>query len=353
MMMRRFLRLSMRAQFSLLLVALIVVIAFAAAVVGRSLVISQTLNECRAVAQMVEHVGTWASKYGGVYVRTHGSHSIDPGTFLERRSYVASAGDAQLLAGYLVPQSAERQVLDDMETYHSKNPALIQREISDVASASTAPVKFRITARSVLNQGNAPNAFEREAIDAIDSEFEREPDDVSPNPRPREYSKVEGGQLLYARAMIASPSCLKCHGSRESAPAFLTSNPQFGGGGGFGYEAGRPAGIISVSVPLPHPAAALASSLTPGGWGALAAVLVAALLFLAFVVRYFIVPVNRLRVFADQLADAPLGQAFEVPVPDVTHADEASGNEVHRLARSISRLGHSLKYVYGKIHDKR
>lgn len=352
-MMQRFHRLSMRTQFGLLLAALVVVILFAAAVIGRSVVVSQTLNECRAVAQMVEHVGTWASKYKGVHVRTEGPDPIDPGTYLERRSYAASADDQKILAGYLISSTTEQVAMDRLESYHWKNPALIQREISDVAAASTSPVKFRITARTVLNPGNAPNAFETEAIDAIDAEFEREPDDEAAHPRPREYSRIEGGQLLYARAMMASDSCLKCHGSREAAPGFLKTNAQFNGGGGFGYEAGRPAGIISVSVPLPQPAAALASSLTGGGWAALFAVLAATMLFLTFVVRNFIAPVNRLRAFADALADAPLGKTFEVPDLEIAQADGDSRNEVHRLAGSISRLGHSLKYVYGKILDRR
>jgi len=57
--------------------------------------------------------------------------------------------------------------------------------------------------------------------------------------------------------MVASSSCLRCHGSRDAAPGFLKTNLQLNGGGGFGYQEGKPAGIISVSVPLPRTMQAL------------------------------------------------------------------------------------------------
>jgi hypothetical protein len=80
---------------------------------------------------------------------------------------------------------------------------------------------------------------------------------------PQEYWRVENGRLLYARAVMAQASCLKCHDSPNTAPAFLRTNEQFNGGGGFGYVAGRPAGVISVTVPLQDVGGAFQAGLPP------------------------------------------------------------------------------------------
>lgn len=84
--------------------------------------------------------------------------------------------------------------------------------------------------------------------------------------------------------MLAQPSCLRCHDKAETVPDFLRTNAQFNGGGGFGYVAGKPAGLISVRVPMPevgsavlasapvHALVALGVALLAGVWLVVAAV---------------------------------------------------------------------------------
>jgi hypothetical protein len=70
--------------------------------------------------------------------------------------------------------------------------------------------------------------------------------------------------------MTAQASCLKCHDKPENAPDFLKQNPQFNGGGGFGYQTGKTAGVISVSMPLPQSADVIRQNLpmkAMGAWG--------------------------------------------------------------------------------------
>jgi hypothetical protein len=50
--------------------------------------------------------------------------------------------------------------------------------------------------------------------------------------------------------VVAQASCLRCHDNPDKAPEFIRTNAQFNGGGGYGYVEGKPAGLISVSVPL-------------------------------------------------------------------------------------------------------
>jgi hypothetical protein len=231
--------------------------------IGQTLVLRQTLSEGRTVADMVENIGRWASQYGGVHAKTTGADAKIPGNFLTRAVYSASEGDASLLQGALVKSApSEQAALGRVEAYHWKNPALIQREVADVVAASGSKARYRLTARTVLNQNNAPDAFEREALDAVSAAAER--GEKSP-----EYWKVQGSTLLYARSVLAQSSCLRCHDKPETAPEFLKTNAQFNGGGGFGYVSGKPAGLISVKVPLGDPLGAVVKSASAPVWAAL------------------------------------------------------------------------------------
>jgi hypothetical protein len=247
--------------------------------IGQTLVLRQTLSEGRTVADMVENIGRWASQYGGVHAKTTGADAKIPGNFLTRAVYSVSEGDAAVLQGALVKTATgEQAAMQRIEAYHWKNPALIQREVADVVAASGSKARFRLTARTVLNQNNAPDAFEKEALEAVAAAAER--GDKSP-----EHWKVQSGTLLYARSVVAQPTCLRCHDKPETAPEFLKTNAQFNGGGGFGYVAGKPAGLISVKVPLTDPLDALVKSAPPRAWAALGVALLAALWLLAAALR--------------------------------------------------------------------
>lgn len=340
-------RFSIRLQFSLLMLIFIGVVLGAGAIIGDSIVVSQTVNESRSVADMAEHIGKWASKYGGVHIKKKAGDTSGVGSSLENHTYAASEEDIALLNGLMVEggrvtSSGEIGAFRRTETYHWKNPALIQREVSDIAAESTSNAKFRITARSVLNVNNAPNAFEKDAMVAIDQKFNESSDAKSREKA--EYWRVEDGYVRYARTLIAQKSCLKCHGTFDTSPDFLKANKQFNGGGGFGYVEGKPAGIISVSIRLPDAGNALSSSMTTAGWQALAAIGVVGLLIMVFIGRRVIGPLNQLRRYAQALSSAELSDKFEVP--EMVKVSGKTRNEVHLLAASIHDLGYALKLVY-------
>jgi hypothetical protein len=248
---------------------------------SQSLVLKQTISESRTVADMVENIGKWASQYGGVHVRTQGANAKIPGNFLTRSVYSVSGADNQVLQGSKVEAAvAERDALERVEAYHWKNPALIQREVADVISASGSKARYRLTARTVLNKNNAPDAFESEALDAVQAAANTKADASTA----QEYWRVSGGRLLYARSVVAQASCLRCHDNPGNAPEFIRTNAQFNGGGGYGYVAGKPAGLISVSVPMARMEVAL-KTLPPEVWAALGLAGIGALWMLVLAVR--------------------------------------------------------------------
>lgn len=270
-----------RRSLHLLLPLAILVLAAGAAMwtIGQSLMMRQTLSESRTVADMVENIGRWASQYGGVHAKTVGTDAKIPGNFLTRSVYTVNSSDTSLLQGAQVSQyDAEQAAMSRVEAYHWKNPALIQREVADVVAASGSKAVYRLTARTVLNANNAPDAFEKEALDVVAAAAER-------GVQTPEHWKVQGSTLLYARSVVAQSSCLRCHDSPEKAPAFLRTNAQFNGGGGYGYVVGKPAGLISVKVPLTDPWSALVTSAPKEGLAALGVAIAAALWLAVAAVR--------------------------------------------------------------------
>lgn len=259
-----------------------------------AMVVNQAVNEGRAVADMSENVGRWASQYGGVHVRTVGAQAKLPGSFLTRSTYTASSTDATGGAsGHALSEQSrgdERKAMESTEFYYWKNPALVQRELSDVVTASGSRLQYRMTARTVLNPNNAASAQELQALDAIQATFDAHPptpDQPAPTAAtqsptsaasPLEHWTTDGaGRLVYARAVVAQASCLKCHDTPDKAPEFLRTNAMFNGGGGFGYVAGRPVGIVSVTVPLPDTWTVLRQGLPAVSWLALLSAAAAAL----------------------------------------------------------------------------
>jgi hypothetical protein len=239
---------------------------------AQSLVVARTLSESRTVADLAENVGKWASQYGGVHVRTQGADAPLPGSFLTRSVYARDANEAAFLQGSRTDATQaghEREALRSLEAYHWKNPALVQRELADVLLASGSRAQYRLTARTVLNPSNAPTPFEVEALNALQQQAKDAPAVAGVPAAPREYWRVKQGELYYTRAVVAQKSCLKCHDTPEKAPDFLRSNPQFNGGGGFGYQLGQPAGLISVKMRLPQTTDVLRDALSAQAWAAL------------------------------------------------------------------------------------
>jgi len=251
------------------------VVAVATGVIVHSLIVEQALNQSRSVADMAEHIGTWASRYGGLYVgQPAGGQPAHIGTFLERHVYRSESAAGHAPAGPPLASSAALGAYDpkEFDAYYSKNPALIQREVGDISAQSPTGNRFRLTARSVFNPANAADAFERRALDALQGAGSNE------------YFEVFGGQMRYARSIVPDRSCLTCHGAKADAPSFMRDNRMFTDGG-FGYVEGRPDAIISVNVHMVPIGKAVTSSLSMSGWVALLALLAALLGLVALAAR--------------------------------------------------------------------
>src|ERR1700737_3749081 len=107
-------------------------------------------SQAETVADNVDAFGSWVSQYGRVWVKD------DNKSFLGQVTLV-SAPDGSGAAP------------TDMWHFYSKNPALAQREFSEVVEKSASPAKFRMTSHNFMNPINKPDAFEAKALDKIRS----------------------------------------------------------------------------------------------------------------------------------------------------------------------------------------
>lgn len=146
------------------------------------LIREQLRRQGQAFFQEVVLTRDWAANHGGVYVRLEPGVEVNP---------------------YLLKVPGLKVVIkdEDGQRYTLKNPALMTREISELA-AITGLFHFRITSLKPLNPNNAPDAFEKTALERF-------------NQGVTEYYVYEdkGNEVLYRymAPLVTRKPCLRCH----------------------------------------------------------------------------------------------------------------------------------------------
>lgn len=297
---------SLILRFSFLFVLALVLIGGAYYLVLRQVYYSELQRQARGMADNVDAFGKWVSQYGRVWVKDKSDTK-----FLSQASFVGHAADGT--EG--VPVS-----------FYSKNPALAQREFSEVVAKSTASAKFRITSDNWMNPANKPDPWETQAIAAIKSGGLDE------------YVQLLNGRYRYARKIVHGSSCVACHGDPATAPRDVTE--QYGRERGYGFKVGDVAGIISVSLP--------AEPLLVASFGVLGP-LELGLIVLAFVILYLFMHYGVARPIRKLTRDAQLisvGRAVEL---DVRNISQKSRNELGQLALAIARLRTSMELAIRRM----
>jgi len=119
----------------------------------------------------------WVAQYGGVYVKKTPGMESNP--YLENPDIVSMDG----------------------QIYTKKNPALMTRELSELAEADSL-YSFHITSLNPLNPGNAPDDFELEALRKFEAGQSHDQTTVT----------RDGKTFFrYMAPLITEESCLQCH----------------------------------------------------------------------------------------------------------------------------------------------
>ena len=165
-----------------------------------SLIKEQLYRQGHAFFQEVVLTREWAANQGGVYVPLKPGMEVNP---------------------FLLNIPGIKAVIEDNEgnRYALKNPALITREISELADRKGI-LKFRITSLKPLNPANKPDPFELVAL----MEFEK-------GIKEHFIFEQKGDQVLYRymAPLITQKACLKCHSQQ-------------------GYREGEVRGGISIAI---------------------------------------------------------------------------------------------------------
>ncbi|MGH8850077.1 MAG: c-type heme family protein [Casimicrobiaceae bacterium] len=301
-----FLNRSITTQFTIVFVVALLLIVGSFYLVLESVYRSQLKSQAETVADNVDAFGSWVSQYGRVWVRD------DDKSYLGQVTLV-SAPDPQGAAA--VPGAPAPALWH----FYSKNPALAQREFSEVVEKSASPAKFRVTSHNFMNPVNKPDAFEARALDAIRGKHLAE------------YYETLPDTYRYARTLYVKASCLSCHASAESAPADV--KVRYGTEHGFGFREGEVAGIISVRLPTRSFWSVATSVVGPLQIALLLGAFLIAVVFIQFAV---VRPVRRLTAAAGRIS---VGEQADLGVSRIARK---SGNEIHQLILATERLRASL-----------
>ncbi|MES2354699.1 MAG: hypothetical protein V4568_09930 [Pseudomonadota bacterium] len=135
----------MKRSLSFYMVGLVILVAialiFATSIFLRSIYLDGALNRARTVSENVNAFGAWVSQYGRVYVKDGHNNS-----YLGHEAIRTVKSNS----GWLPGSRLSEEDTDTLSLY-SKNPALAQREFSEIVQKSEAKAKFRLTNNNVMN----------------------------------------------------------------------------------------------------------------------------------------------------------------------------------------------------------
>jgi Protein of unknown function (DUF3365) len=266
---------------------------------------NQLKSQAETVADNVDAFGSWVAQYGRVWVKDNDKSYLGHMPLLQKTVASGDAGANSALAAV---------------NFYSKNPALAQREYSEVVEKSSSHAKFRMTSDNFMNPVNKPDAFEERALATVKQS------------KLKEYYEVLPGSLRYARTLYHKKSCIGCHGDPDSAPNDV--KVRYGTERGFNFKEGDVAGIISVRVPTKPFLDVALSVIAP--WQI-------ALVVVAFLVSYFFirfVVVRPIQHLTAATAAISVGEEADLGVEGLS---EGSSNELHQLALATERLRTSLE----------
>jgi len=301
-------RLSLTAQFALVFLVALALVGAASWLILERVYLNQLKSQAETVADNVDAFGNWVAQYGRVWVKDND------------KSYL---GHLPLFQNEDTTGTAPKLTAVD---FYSKNPALAQREFSEVVEHSASPAKFRLTSHNVMNPNNKPDAFEDGALRHIREE------------RLPEYFELTPTGFRYARAVHHKASCIACHGDPAAAPNDV--KVRYGTEHGFGFTEGDVAGIISVRLPA-RSFWDVALNVV-GVWQLvmIVAAFVIAMLFMQFAV------VRRLKNLTEATQQISLGKPGELAAAKI---DPRSHNELDKLALATERLRISINMAIQRL----
>jgi HAMP domain-containing protein len=303
-------KISLSTKFIVLFLLIVSLNAFAYYFMLQNIYRQELKSQAKTVVSNVESFGAWVAQHGRVWIKEGSKESF--------------------LAQELYRESCENEDEQSYVHFYSKNPALAQREFSEVVAKSSSPAKFHMTSQNVMNPVNAPDSFETTALE------------IATKSGAEEYSEFVNGQYRFAQTIYHKASCIVCHGDPAKAPEDVIK--RYGSERGFGFKEGDVAGVISVSIPA-NPLYMRALNFV--GVREVLLIIVPFLIALWFVRTAVISPIRKLTETAHEVST---GRDTTV---DTTGIDLNTHNEIHQLTLALSRMRNSTQLAMKKMREAR
>jgi len=188
---------------SITISCIIILIFFILAQRYNKLIKEDLLQTARYFYKNIVITRSWIAQYNGVYVEKKMNIKSNP---------------------YL--KNPDIQTTDN-RIFTKKNPALVTRELSELSEEMSGKLQFHITSLNPINPSNAPNEFERQALESFHNN--------NPQNLYLEYSRIEQidnkNYFRYFGPLFTETSCLNCHSQH-------------------GYTVGDIRGGISILLPM-------------------------------------------------------------------------------------------------------
>jgi len=304
---------SLSTQFALVFLAMVILVGAAFYRILDRIYVSQLKRQAETVADNVDAFGTWVAQYGRVWVKENNQSYLGhlPLFEIEEETAAGSKG------GY------------KPVNFYSKNPALAQRELSEVVNRSASPAKFRMTSHNVMNPANQPDTFEEVALREVREN------------RLKEYFAMTGSEFRYARTLYHKASCINCHGEPAKAPADVRS--RYGIANGYNFKEGDVAGVISVRIPAQSFWDVALGVVGVWQLGLISSAFLVAMVFVRFAV---VRPLTKLTGATENISR---GKPADLGVGGLRGR---SRNELHQLAMATDRLRASINLAMQRLTSK-
>ncbi len=267
-------------------------------------------HDGKILFEQIQTMRHWNAGYGGVYVLKKPGMKTNPYLY-KAREYEGA------------PLEIEPEIIDTKgRTFTLKNPALMTRELSELAAKETH-IKFHITSLQLLNPDNKADAFEEEALE----QFEQGVKEAS-----KIVTEKGSSYFRYMAPLEVQESCLKCHGFQ-------------------GYKAGDIRGGISVTFDIGQELQEHEQNQMRILFGGMFIYLLMAGILVFSLRRLVTTPLHHLTEYAKQMGDY---QAGEIPLSVEREDEIGSLSEALQSAnREISRQQAALEEKAADLDQKR
>ncbi len=263
-------------------------------------ILQQIEKQSRILFQQILLTRQWVSRHGGIFVEKLPGVKTNP---------------------YLLDAEIQDQ---KGKTYTKRNPALVTRELSDFAEKGGL-YKFRVTSLRPMDPKNAPDDFERRALEAFDQNKAPDAFRIEAEGKRRAYR--------YIAPLYVNDSCLQCHGIQ-------------------GYRPGDIKGGVSISIPMDEADRAIRSNNWALFFSGLAIMIAVILTLYLLMNRLVIRPIHELKDAAVRIGGGQTPGEEKEQEPDEMKSLRAAFQDMDlRLQESRGHLEEKIRAATKDLAD--